>query len=134
MTHRIPLLVVLLASACALGACDKPKTAAEASKDTAAAERAASEHDTKAEATAAEKVASARGDVRDEQRELAHVNAVQAEKVADTEAEGARKVALARCEVLTGAAQTSCKDKANADFEAAKARAQQVRATSDPKP
>jgi hypothetical protein len=134
MNNRIPMLVVLLAGACALGACDRPKSAAQVEKDTASAEQSAAERDSKAEAKAAAKVADARADVRSEQRDLAHVNAVQAEDVAITEAEGARKVALARCGGLAGDAQASCKDQANADFEAAKANAGQLRANNDPKP
>jgi hypothetical protein len=59
---------------------------------------------------------------------------VQSQKVAETEAEGARNVALVACESLSGAAQKSCRDKAEADYHVAKARAEQLRASTDPKP
>ena len=134
MTNRIPLLVLCIATACALGGCDRPKSATEVEKDTTAAQQAATEKTAKAEQEATDKVASARSDVRDEQRDLGHVNAVQGEKVADTAADGAHKVALARCEAMGGTAQKSCKDQADADYEAAKAKAKQARADTDPKP
>ena len=134
MTNRIPLLVVILSAACALAACDRPKSATEVQKDTASAEQSATQRTEKAETEAAEKAAAARAGVRDEQRDLGHVNAVEGEKVADAAAEGAHKVALARCEGMAGAAQKSCKDQADADYDAAHARAKQARANSDPKP
>ena len=134
MTDRIPLLVLCIATAYALGGCDRPKSAAQIEKDTMSAQRTAIEQTAKAEQDASQKVASARAEVRDEQRGLGHVNSIQDQKVADTAAEGARKVALARCEAMAGTAQKSCKDQADADFEAAKAKAKQVRADTDPKP
>jgi hypothetical protein len=134
MINRITLCLAVLATALTFSACDRPKTAVQVDKDTASAEQSATENTAKAEKEAAEKSASARSDVRDEQRDLGHVNAIQGQKVADTEAEGAHKIALARCEGLAGTAQKSCKDQADADFEAAKAKAKQVRADSDPKP
>jgi len=54
--------------------------------------------------------------------------------VAETQAEGAHKVALAQCEGLSGAAQKSCRDQADASYEVAEAKAKQARAASDPKP
>ena len=134
MKNRIPLLALCVATACALGGCDRPKSADQVEKDTAAAQQTATEKTAKAEQDAAAKVASARSDVRDEQRDLGHVNSVQGEKVADTAADGAHKIALARCESMAGAAQKSCKDQADADYEAAKAKAKQARADTDPKP
>lgn len=134
MTHRLPLLVLCIATACALGGCDRPKSAAQVETDTTAAQQTATEKKAKVEQEAAEKVASARSEVRDEQRDLGHVNAVQGEKIADTAADGAHKVALARCEAMSGTAQKSCKDQADADYDAAKAKAKQARADTDPKP
>jgi hypothetical protein len=72
--------------------------------------------------------------VRDEQRDLAHVTAKENEQVSDAEAKGAYDVAVARCEALSGAAQKSCRDQADADYKVAKAKAHEVRTQSDPKP
>lgn len=134
MTNRIPLLMLCAAVACAVGGCDRPKSTDQVEKDTAAAEQTAAEKTAKAEQEAAGKVASARSDVRDEQRDLGHMSALQAEKIADTAADGAHTVALARCESMSGSTQKSCKDQADADYEAAKAKAKQARAETDPKP
>jgi len=46
---------------------------------------------------------------------------------------GAHKIALAACERLGGAEQTSCRDEADADYQVAKARAEQQRVASDPR-
>ncbi len=43
-------------------------------------------------------------------------------------------MALAACESLSGATQKSCRDKAEADYQLAKARAEQLRASTDAKP
>jgi hypothetical protein len=58
---------------------------------------------------------------------------VQEQKVADTDAEGAHKVALAQCESLSGANQKACRDQADADYQTAKSQAKQERIASDPK-
>ena len=128
------LLGALVATACALCACNHAKDANQVAKDTSTAEQKSAERVSEAQQTAAEKEADARKDVRKDQQDLAHVTAVQNEKVADTEAEGAHRVALARCEAMSGDAQKSCRDQADADYEAAKAKARLARTQSDPKP
>jgi hypothetical protein len=132
--YRITLLALIMASACLLAACDHAKSTSQVARDSAAAEQTAADNAAKVQQRADARIASARGDVRDEQRELAHVDAVESQKVADTQAEGEYQVALARCEGLSGATQKSCKDQANADYDVAKARAKQARAGTDPKP
>lgn len=134
MSRQIPIGVLLLSLTCALTACDRSKSTAEVAKDTSAAQQSAGDKVAAAQHQAAERVARARGDVREEQRDLNHVDAVESQKVAQTAAAGEHKVALARCEALSGSPQKSCKDQADADYEAAEARARQDRAASDPKP
>jgi hypothetical protein len=134
MSHKIAVALLGLSALLALGACNRQHSAADVQKDTASAAQKAAENVGNAEDKADKRVASARGDVRDEQRDLQHTAAVENEKVADTQAEGAHKVALARCESLSGNAQKSCRDQADADYEAAKADAKQERAKTDPKP
>ena len=123
-----------LALACVLVACNKAKDASDVAHDTARAEQEAQDNAAKVQQKADARIASARGDVRDEQRDLAHVESVEGQKVADAQAEGDYKVALARCESLSGANQKACKDQASADYDAAKAHAKQERAGADPKP
>lgn len=134
MRTAIVGLVLVLGSAGMLTACDHAKTQDQVAKDTSAAEEKAADKVAKVDQSASEKVASAREDVRSEQRDLEHVAAVQNQKVAETEAEGAHKVALAQCEAMSGSAQKSCRDQADANYEVAKAKAEQARAQSDPKP
>jgi hypothetical protein len=126
--------VIIVAGVCALGACDHAKSRSQVAKDTNAAEQQASERLAKAEQNAEQKEADAQKDVNKERRDAAHETAVQEEKVSETQAEGEHKVALARCEALSGDAQKSCKDQADADYDIAKAKASLGRAQSDPKP
>jgi len=132
--NRIVAFAMVAAAAGVLWGCDNSKSAAQVARDTAAAEQAAVDNAAKVQQKADARIASARADVRDEQRDLAHVGAVEGQKVADTQAEGDFKVALARCEALSGATQQSCKDQANADYDVAKAKAKQAKANSDPRP
>ena len=134
MNQRVTTGLLALSVLLALSGCNRQHSAADVHKDTAAAEQKAAENTGEAEDKAEKRIASARGDVRDEQRDMQHTAAVENEKVADTQAEGAYKVALARCESLSGSTQKSCKDQADADYQAAKADAHQERAKSDPKP
>jgi hypothetical protein len=52
--------------------------------------------------------------------------------MAETEAAGAHKVALAQCEALSGKAQSICKKQADADLDVANAVAKQTRTRQDP--
>jgi hypothetical protein len=131
---RIAPWAVMVSAALMLAACDNSKSAAQVARDTAAAEQAAADNAAKAQQKADARIASARADVRDEQQDLAHVSAVEGQKVADSQADGDYKVALAQCGSLAGATQKACKDQANADYEVAKARAKQAKASTDPKP
>ena len=132
--NRTVALAMIVVAAGVLAACDNSKSAAQVARDTAAAEQAAVDNAAKVQQKADARIASAQADVRDEQRDLAHVGAVEGQKVADTQAQGDYKVALARCESLSGATQQSCKDQANADYDVAKAKAKQAKANTDPKP
>ncbi len=116
MNKTVFSVALALSAACALGACDRAKSGAQVAKDTNAAEQRAVENIGRSE------------------RDATHVAAVQNEKMADTEADGARRVALAQCEALSGAAQKSCRDQADANYQLAKASAKQERTESDPKP
>lgn len=132
--HRAVAFAVIAAMAIALSACDHAKSAAQVAHDTAAAEHTSATNTAKIQQKADARIASAQGDVRDEQRDLAHVDAVEGQKIADTQAEGEYKVALARCEGLSGATQKSCTQQAEADYDVAKARAKQAKVGADPKP
>jgi hypothetical protein len=133
---RRATVVVLAAVGCVsiLAGCHRARSSAQVDEDVAAARERAARQTEKVEESAQTKLADARKEVRSAERDAEHVDAVEAQKVADTQAEGTRKVALAACEALSGDAQVSCKDKAEADYQAAEARAKQERAATDPKP
>lgn len=132
--NRIGASALMVLAAGALSACDHSRSAAQEARDTAAAEQTAADNAARVQQKADARIASARGEVRDEERDLAHVDAVEAQRVADAQAVGDYKVALARCEALSGATQQSCRDQASADYDVAKASAKQDNAGSDPKP
>jgi uncharacterized lipoprotein YajG len=128
------ITAVALLAACLLAGCDHAKSAAQVAKDTDAAEQKAVDNVANAEQKADARVTDAAKDVARDQNDLAHVASVQDQKVANTAADGMHKIALAQCESLNGAAQKSCRDQADADYEVAKARAKLARAETDPKP
>lgn len=127
-------LASMLVAVGALAACDHSKSAAQVARDTAVAEQTAADNAARIQQKADARIASARGDVRDEQRDLSHVDAVEAQRVADAQAAADYQVALAGCEGLNGATQRACKDQASADYDVAKARARPDKAGADPRP
>lgn len=132
MMKRTAALAMIVTAVSALAACDNSKSVAQVSRNTGVA---AGDSAAQAQQKADARIASARGDVRDEQqRDLADAAAIEEQRLADAQAEGEYQVALARCEGLSGATQKSCKDQADADFGVAKAAAKQGRASADPKP
>ena len=69
-----------------------------------------------------------------EPSQAAPVSAQETQKVVDTEAEGARKVALAACEGLNDATQKNCRDQVEAAYPIAKALTEPQRAATEPNP
>jgi hypothetical protein len=128
------MTVAAVLATCLLAGCNHAKTAAQVAKDTDAAEQKAVQNVANAEQKADAHVDAAANSVAKDQNDLAHVASEQDQKVANTAADGMHKIALAQCESLNGAAQKSCRDQADADYEVAKARAKLARAESDPKP
>ena len=133
MFRSIGFLAIAAVAAGLMTGCNHAKSTSEVAKDVNSASQAAAERTGKAEEKAAAKVADEQKDVRSEQRDAQHVAAVQAQDVAKAEAEGARKVALAKCEALSGDRQQACKDQANAAYDLRVAQAKQDRASTDPK-
>jgi hypothetical protein len=66
---------------------------------------------------------SATDKVEDKNKDLNNVEATGAYEVALARAEGNHKVALEKCNAVSGDAQSRCKDMASADYDAAKANA-----------
>ena len=126
MTLSTTIIAALL-----LGGCNQAKSPETVQHDVANANATADKDAAKAEgrqsrvdAAANDKLAAAK-DKADTQK---------ADAAADTmvtEAEGANKVALAKCEALSGQAQSACRDQANAALEMAKAKAKGIKATQN---
>lgn len=132
MKTRTVILVTALTAMGALAGCDRARTTSEVAADTASAEQSAMKKDAEAAKDASEKVAKADQEVRSDRRQLTHEAAVQNQKLAETDAAGAHKVALAQCEAISGKGQSICKKQADADLDVAMAVAKQVRTRQDP--
>jgi hypothetical protein len=107
----------LAAGVAALGliaGCNGAKSPEAASRDIQAADRAA-----------AREVTEAR---HDQQKHMS----TDAYELSVAQADGDRKVAIQKCETLSGHDQRLCKDQADADYEAAKAIAKATRVSRQP--
>jgi hypothetical protein len=133
-TKSLLSLAAALIATCALSACNQAKSPDQVAKDTAAAEASANDHTAKVEEKAGEKLTSAQAVVQDEQQSADHTKAVQTEKVLTAQADGEHKVALAKCESMSGESQKACNAQADAAYQVAQDEAKQVKANSDPKP
>jgi hypothetical protein len=110
-----------------LAACNqaKPpdKVAADVAKATAEAEKGNTRSEERAERTDA-------AVTKDLAKDVDNANAREARAAADdavTQAEGENKIALAKCEALSGDAQKACKDQANAQLDLVKQRAKALK-------
>ena len=117
MTSAIALCALLAAG------CDKPKSPEAVAHDVAAAEQKASNEVSSSEKDASKDIGNAADKVGDKLTDLNNVAAKDAQNIAIAQADGDRKVALAKCSALAGNAQKKCKDEADADYNAAQANA-----------
>jgi hypothetical protein len=114
--------LAILAVAAAAG-CNQAKSPDAVANDVAAAQakRAAQVADAKQDA--AKDANKAEAKVEDKANDLDKVNAQGAYDVAMTQADGDHKVALQKCEAMSGDSQKACKDQADAKYDLAKANA-----------
>jgi hypothetical protein len=103
--------------------CNDAKSPDTVAKDVANAEQKASTEVTKSENSAAKDLSGAADKVDDKLIAFNNSAAKDAYNLAVAQADGDRKVALAKCEAASGDAQRTCKDQAEADYNAAKANA-----------
>jgi len=123
--------VIFAAAAAAMlgiAGCNKAESPAKVDSDVAKAANTAAENDVKADEKEAKVEASAGAGVAKEQEKADAKTADAAADTAVTQAEGDNKVALQKCEALSGDAQKSCKEQANAALDEAKARAKAIKA------
>ena len=117
------ILPVAILSALSLTACDSAKSPDTVNKDVAKAEQKASNEVAKSENSAVKDLNGSAGKVDDKLVAFNNTAAKDAYNLAVAQADGARKIALAKCESMGGDAQKQCKDQAEADYTAAKANA-----------
>lgn len=119
--------MMLGVSGCGRGTPEQTQT------DISRAESASAKSVQEARTDAAEKMAGARKDVTRTQVEIAHDSAATTRDLAFAESEAAHRVSLERCEAQEGDARNICRTRADAELAAAKARAEVVKAATDPK-
>jgi colicin import membrane protein len=108
----------------ALTGCHKAEAPATVQNDLAEAQEAAADKEAKANQRAAAAVAAAEQTMAAEAHKAHEKAANAAYDVSITRADGDHKIAAAKCEVLSGDAQTACLDQADAARDLAKAKAE----------
>ena len=116
----------ILTTALACG-CNSAKSPAAVATDVAEARQQASIEVTNARKDAAKNVDSAASNADSSSKELNDVDAKTAYDVAVAQADGEHNVAIQQCLALTGEAQKSCKERADAGYDQAKTRANVTR-------
>jgi hypothetical protein len=120
---RTLLITSVAATLMLLTACNKAKSPDAVDKDVAAAQQKAATEVAKSEDAASKDLGKAADKVDDKLVDLNNAAAKDAYDLAVAKADGDRKVALANCQSASGDAQKTCKDLANAQYDAAKAEA-----------
>jgi hypothetical protein len=105
----------------ALAGCNQSQSPADVSKDVAKAEQKANNEVTKSEERAKSALDKSYEKVNNDEIKFNNDAARQTYNVVVAKADGDRKVALAICESQSGDAQKACKDRAEADYKAARA-------------
>ena len=123
MEQYLRSLAALAVASALLFGCDRGKSPDQVAQDVANAQDKASTEVAKAQDSAGKDVAAAAEKVGDKLNDLNNDAATDAYKIALAKADGDRKVALAQCAAQSGDAQKSCKNQADADYEAVKANA-----------
>jgi hypothetical protein len=117
ITSAIAVTILLMTG------CNNAKSPDAVAKDVSSAEQKASTEVANSEKDASKDIGKAADKVDDKLVDLNNAAAKDSYNLALAKADGDRKVALANCSALGGDAQKSCKDQANADYDAAKANA-----------
>ena len=117
LTSAIAATVFLVAG------CNNAKSPEAVANNVATAEQKASTEVAKSEKDASKDIGKAAENVDDKLTDLNSAAAKDASSIAIAKADGALKVALAKCAAVSGDVQRLCKDQADADYNAAKANA-----------
>jgi hypothetical protein len=119
-------MIGILATALACG-CNSAKSPAAVAADVAAARQQASTEVTDARKDAAKNVGSAAANVDGSSKDVNDASAKAAYDVAAAQADGNHSVAIQQCLALTGEAQKSCTERADAAYDQAKTHANVTR-------
>jgi len=120
---RTLLPLAIAATILLVAGCNRAKSPDDVAKDVAAAEQKASTEVAKSENESSKDLDKAADKVGDDLVKFNNDAAKDAYHIAVAKADGDRKVALANCSASNGDAQKTCKDQADADYNAAKANA-----------
>lgn len=123
--------VALLAIAAASG-CHNAKSPDAVASDVSAAQAKRASEVADAKQDAAKDSNHAEAKVDDKTTDLNNVNAKGSYDVAMAQADGDHKVALQKCDALSGDPQKACKDQADAKYDLAKANAKAMLAAQKP--
>jgi hypothetical protein len=119
-------MIGIFTAALAFG-CNSAKSPAAVAADVASARQQASTEVTDTQKDAAKNVDSAAANVDGSSKDLTDASARAAYDVAVAQADGNHGVAIQQCSALTGEAQKSCKERADAGYEQAKTHANVAR-------
>jgi hypothetical protein len=130
--QRLMLSLVALLAVAAASGCNNAKSPDAVAKDLAAAQAKRASEVADARQDAAKDSNQAEAKVDDKTNDLNNANAKGAYDVAMAQADGDHKVALQKCDGLSGDSQKACKDQADAKYDLAKANAKAMLAAQKP--
>jgi hypothetical protein len=120
---RILLTTAIAVTVFLAAGCNNAKSPEAVSNNVSNAEQKASTEVANSEKDASTDIGKAADKVGDKLTNLNNTAAKEGYDVALAKADGDRKIAMAKCTALSGDAQKSCKDMADADYNAVKANA-----------
>jgi len=115
-----------------MAGCNNAKSPDAVSKDVATAQEKRASEVAGAKQDAAKDESKAAAKVDDKANDLSNTNAQGVYDVAMAQADGDHKVAIQKCDALSGDAQKACKDQADAKYDLAKANAKAMLAAQKP--
>jgi hypothetical protein len=130
--QKLMLSIVALLAVAAASGCDHAKSPDAVANDVAAAQAKRSSEVADAKQDAAKDANKAEAKVDEKAADLNNVNAKGSYDVAMAQADGDHKVALQKCDALSGDSQKACKDQADAKYDLAKANAKAMLAAQKP--
>ena len=126
------ITLVALLTVTIMAGCNNAKSPDAVSKDVATAQEKRASEVAGAKQDAAKDESKAAAKVDDKANDLSNTNAQGVYDVAMAQADGDHKVAIQKCDALSGDAQKACKDQADAKYDLAKANAKAMLAAQKP--